>query len=220
MQGADYTLALQKLLPPGPALPRALTAIFSTMLQVAGNEFARIEAAASSLVDELDPRTTLVLLPYWEDVCGLPDPCCGTLATTIPERRAAVLAVLTAIGGQSEAARIGRAAGLGYTITIDTFAPLRAGFHAGEPCGDAAWAYAWRTNVLGPGAIPAGDVVSAAPVELVFRAGSGRAGERLRGFASTGLECVFSREAHAHVSVIFAYPPDPVAAWAFDFTGG
>ena len=90
MQAVDYAAALQRLLPPGPALPRETSALFTALLQALAQEFARVEAAGTSLLDELDPRTTLVLLPDWERVCGLPDPCCGTLATTIPERRAAV----------------------------------------------------------------------------------------------------------------------------------
>ncbi|MGE4528145.1 MAG: putative phage tail protein, partial [Rhodospirillaceae bacterium] len=68
-------------------------------------------------LDELDPRTTLELLPDWERVCDLPDTG-AALGETIAARRGAVQARLTATGGQNAPYFIALAAALGFEIEI------------------------------------------------------------------------------------------------------
>lgn len=77
MYSADaYAAALEQMLPPGDALPRG-DSFLRDLLDALAQEFARVESAALNLFDELDPRTTLQLLPDWERVLGLPDDCTG-----------------------------------------------------------------------------------------------------------------------------------------------
>ena len=152
---SDYRRGLQQLLPPGPALPREDGAWLTRLLDTFAQELARIDARALRLIEELDPRTALELLPDWERICGLPDACSGTIAVTVPERRAAILAKLTSRGGQSIAYLTTLAAALGYSVAISEFRPLRAGFHSGDRCGGNAVAFAFRVDVMPAGAGPA-----------------------------------------------------------------
>lgn len=192
MTADQYLIALQALLPRGAAWPRDASAVLTRTLRALAEEFARIDERAGDLIEESDPRTTLELLPDWERVAGLPDACYGELST-IQERRAALAAKLTRLGGQSRAYFIDLAHQLGYEVTIDEFRPFRAGIgRAGDPVYGQAWLFAWRVN---------------APETTIryFRAGQSVAGERLRTWGNTLLECAISRVKPAHTHVIFAY---------------
>ena len=104
-----YLGQVQALLPPGLAWTREQDAVLTLLLQGLAEELARVDGRADDLVDEADPRTALELLQEWEAVCGYPDECLESGATP-QERRAAVVARLTARGGQSRAYFIALAA--------------------------------------------------------------------------------------------------------------
>lgn len=195
MTVAAYLAQLQALLPPGLAWPRAPGTALSALLEALASEFARTDARARRLIDEADPRGALELLTEWERVCGLPDSCSGELATTLQERRAAVVARLTALGGSSPAYFLALAAAMGYVIEIDEFRPFVTGLNR---CGDRlggghAVRHQWRVRVSGPRYTP-------------FRAGASQCGDRLGKIVrAEDLECKLKRLKPAHTTLIFSY---------------
>lgn len=172
---AAYAAQLLALLPQGAAWRRAPGSVLSQLMTAIGEEFARLDARAESLLAEADPRSTAELLPEWETTAGLPDPCVD-VPQTVEQRRAALLARLLATGGASRAYFIAVAAAHGYTVTID------------EPA-----LHTWRITA------------SVSTAIVPFRAGLSTAGEPLRAFGDDALECLFNRIKPAHTAVLFAY---------------
>jgi uncharacterized protein YmfQ (DUF2313 family) len=190
---AEYREQLKALLPPGQAFPRDSGTTLHDLLDGMSIELARVDDRASALPLEVNPNTTLELLPDWERVAGLPDKCSGILEETLQGRRNALLAKLTSTGGQSADYFIQLAASLGYAVTIEVFRPFRAGRSvAGDVLSNGAWAFAWRIHAPDVTVIP-------------FRAGLSVAGERLRVWGSDTLECKIRQLAPAHTIPIFAY---------------
>lgn len=190
----DYLRQMQALLPPGPAWPKDDDALLTRMLGALAAELARVDGRVQKLVDEDDPRLAAELLLDWERVAGLPDTCVALSGQTqsIAQRRAALVARLTMLGGQSKAYFIALAASLGYTVTITEFRPFRAGqSRSGDPVA-TNWQFAWQVN---------------APLNTVtpFRAGNAVAGDPINSWGNKLLECVLSRFKPAHTTVVFAY---------------
>lgn len=194
LTAAAYRSQLQALLPPGDAWPRAADATLTKLLDGIAEELARIDSRALSAVDESDGRMALELLADWERVCGLPDSCSASLATTLQERRGAVVAKLTALGGASCAYFIALADSMGYTIEIDEFRPFLAGLNR---CGDVlsgghSVRYQWRVRIPNARYTP-------------FRAGS-QCGDLLGKIArAEDLECKLNRLKPAHTHLIVSY---------------
>ena len=190
----DYLRQMQALLPPGPAWPKDDDALLTRMLGALAAELARVDGRVRQLVDEDDPRIAAELLLDWERVAGLPDTCVALSGQnqSIAQRRAARVARLTMLGGQSKAYFIALAASLGYTVTITEFRPFRAGqSRSGDPVA-TNWQFAWQVN---------------APLNTVtpFRAGNAVAGDQVNSWGNKLLECVLSRFKPAHTTVVFAY---------------
>ena len=188
----DYLRALQGLLPRGEVWPRDPDATLTQILRAIAASPARLDARASALLVDAFPATSAELLPEWEASLGLPDPCTGPLST-VQQRRAAVVARLTSRGGASIAYFVGVAAALGYTITVEEFAPAIAdGLVADGPVNGEDWAYAWLVR---------------APQTTVteFAADESFADEPLSTWGNLSLECVLNRIRPAHTILIFAY---------------
>lgn len=188
----QYTAQLQALLPRGRAWPRQPGAVLTRLLAGLAGALARTHNRALDLLDEADPRTTVELLADWERVAGLPDSCLPATGT-VQERRDALVARLTARGGQSRRFFIDLAAALGFTVTITEFRPFRAGAAAaGDALTNGDWVFTWRVE---------------APATTVreFRAGSSAAGEPLRIWGNALLECALGRVKPAHTIVLFGY---------------
>lgn len=208
---AAYARQMAQLLPKGPAWNFAPDSPFARMLLALGAEFARIDSRSLDLVEEADPRTTLELLPDWERVAGLPDTCTG--APDEPaERQAALHQKLVGIGGQNKATFVELAARLGYQIEIAEHRPARIGMYVGEELNGPDWAYAWTVYVR-----PFEGWLEESTFLAIAEIGD-RIGVRLRGFGALDLECVISRAAPAHTTVLFAYEVEPTPDFWFDFT--
>lgn len=183
-----YLSQLQALLPTGAAWPREPDTVLTTVLLAMADGLARAHNRALDLIEEADPRTTLELLPDWERVCGLPDPCSGA-AATIAERRAQVVARLTATGGQSPAYFVALAAALGFEITITE---RRARFHGrrthGTSYGGPEMQRVWEVHL---------------PPETVFRRRHGRGyhGEPYASWGAQSLICMLERLKPAHTII-------------------
>lgn len=189
---AAYAAAIIAYLPRGRIWPRDMAASLAVTAKGLAPTAQRLDARAVALLADAFPPQAYELLPEWERTLGLPDPCSG-LAATLQQRQAQVKARLTATGGQSAAYFIAVAASLGFTITIENFAPARAGLmRAGDPVYGDDWAHAWRVH---------------APEATVtyFAAGASTAGEPLAAWGNAVLECALARIRPAHTTLTFAY---------------
>jgi uncharacterized protein YmfQ (DUF2313 family) len=210
---ADYTGQLQALLPQGRAWPREPDTWLGRLLAALAEEFARVDGRAMNLLDEADPFTTLELLPEWERLAGLPDPCLP-IADTTRERQLAVAAKIAGIGGQTPAFFIELAAKAGLEVVIEEFEPFVAGSGAGDELFDDPWRHVFLVRAVAPSeAIGEGFTLSL----IDFTAGSS-AGERLRNWGATNVECLIARARPAHSISLFGYDADPDPALWFEFT--
>ncbi len=189
---SDFLAAFQRLLPRGPVWPRDADATMTQALSGLMPTYERSTAAANALLVDTFPASTVQLLPEWQQSLGLPDPCAGA-SPLLSQSQAQVVARLTARGkNQSQAYFVNFADALGYDITITQFAPFRAGVStAGQPCCNAAWAYAWQVN--------------APQFSIDYFTAGDAAGEPLASWGSTVLQCEIERLAPAHTTVIFNY---------------
>lgn len=191
MTAEQYLSQLQALLPTGAAWSRDPAATLTLLLAAVAEELARIDGRVDDLIREIDPRQAAELLVDWERLAGFPDLCTGPLET-VAERRAAVHARITALGGQSRAYFIALAAALGYSVTITEFRPFVAGGGlAGGELTNGSWPFTWRVN-------------AAETTVRHMTAGSG-AGERLASWGNQLLECALGRYAPAHTITQFSY---------------
>jgi uncharacterized protein YmfQ (DUF2313 family) len=107
-------------------------------------------------------------------------------------RRAALVARITAQGGQSRAYYISVAARLGYSVTITEYRPARysddySGGYNGEP-----WAHAWQINA------PQTTIVDADYANATYD-------DRYRSWGNAALECIMTRLKPAHTYLFFSY---------------
>jgi uncharacterized protein YmfQ (DUF2313 family) len=115
----QYRQQLSGLLPSGPAWDPELVPEIALVLAGVSQEFARLDARAVDLLNEMDPADVSELVPDWEAIMGLPDPCLG-LNPAFEDRRLAVRRRLVEVGGQSISYFIDIAVSQGYpdaTIT-------------------------------------------------------------------------------------------------------
>jgi uncharacterized protein YmfQ (DUF2313 family) len=205
-----YRDQLSALFPQGAAWARDIGSAFDRLLGGVAQEFARIDGRAATLIEEVDPLTTLELLGEWERVAALPDSCAPSTAS-IRDRQIAVARKISGLGGQTPAFFVALAASLGVEVRIEEFQPFTAGMRCGLPCYSADWRFAFRVRVSSA-TETTGDLRFAS-----FRAGVGRAGERLRTGGIASLECLIRRTKPAHSYVLFAYPQEPEPVLWFDF---
>lgn len=188
---ADYTSQQQALLPPGAAWSREPDADLTRLLTAHAEEFARVDQRARDLRAEADPYNTVEMLADWERVAGLPDACAGAM-DTIYARQLALVAKLSAVGGQSRAYFIGLAAAMGYEITITEHKVRQYGDPHGDPYGGWEWNFVWQVN---------------APATTIHNRLYGRSyyGEPYRTWGYEQLECAIEALKPAHTRVLFSY---------------
>ncbi len=229
---AEYAQAIEAELPSGAAWPRDPSSDLMKWVSGCAGVWGDFDArAADFLTVESDPRSTLELLPDWERAFGLPDTCVAS-PQTIEERRDALVARLTALGGQSRAFYDNAAAALGYTIEIYEYAPYTCGLsYCGDtrPDGGLTFTYAHCGDMqcgvdpictiaatgnddwyweLGAPELRYYWIVRVLDTRLTwFRGGTGECGQdHLCEFADAlDLECLIRRWAPAHTVVIFDY---------------
>jgi uncharacterized protein YmfQ (DUF2313 family) len=218
---AAFTHALLAKLPLGEIWSRALgTPMVQVCRGLAGVVERWAARTARFLITEAFPPTSGDLLPDWERVLGLPEPC-FTAAQTLEERRRAVLEKLQRRpGAQSRAYFLGLAVRLGYHETIPSphAVPAEVPFEAGRlnqvrirefrpfmfgvsRFGDPTWRFApprmrfvWIVTVPGE--------------RLTwFRFGVSRLGQdpHLTIRRAEDLECLLERYKPAHTNLIFNY---------------
>lgn len=184
----NNTELLKRLLPTGAydlAAP-----VISAELGAEGNALDATQAAAGLILNECDPRTTVNMLSDWERVLGLPD-LCLSLAPTVDQRRAAVVAKATQHPSLSRAFFIKLATTLGYTITITEFRRHTVMSAVNDSVNDWRWLFAWQVNA------PLINTHGFTVLSTV--------NEALSGTGNEILECVIRKYKPAHTHVQFAY---------------
>lgn len=199
---ASYVHAFMAKLPRGEIWPRDPD---STLVRVVTGLMGIVARWADDvgtlLLREAFPplASPELLLPDWERVLGLPEPCFPA-ALTLEERRLQVLEKLQRRpGAQSRPYFLEIAERLGYTgATITEYRPFMAGVsRAGDPAWNIAppkMRYLWTIGV------PAARLTW-------FRAGSGMAGTdpHLTIAQAEDLECILGKLKPAHTKLIFDY---------------
>lgn len=206
-----YAGQLRQLLPRGAAWQVPVDGATAGLLLAFAGELARVDLRALDLLDEMDPRTALELLPDWERVAALPDTCTGE-PDNVLERQVALHQKLTTIGAQNRAAFVEIARKVGYEITIEEHRPARIGMLLGGGLNAPAWTFVWTIHIR-----PFDGYLEESTFIAQARCGD-RLGVRLRGWGVLNLECLIGRAAPAHTTVLFAYEVEPTPAFWFDFT--
>lgn len=179
------------LLPPGRWRRDAEGQLARLLLPLAG-EIARFEAAAEALLEEMDPRSAVALLPDWERLLGA-DPCGRDLmATSLQDRQASAHQRLTMRGTPTPAFFVALAAQLGVAVTIEEAWPFEAGDEAGAELVPEGEQFSWLVR------LPATRVVD-------FEAGGSEAGDLLGEIMPSLVECVIRYHAPAHTTPVFQY---------------
>lgn len=183
--------SLARRLPLGWALAGA--SVVRLLLDVIASSLATAEREAAELMDEIDPRMAVRLLPDFERVLG-PDPCGRDLGElSLSQRQRLAHQRWTARGGQSIPYFVALAARAGVAIEIEEFWPSVAGhLRAGQRLVPQGEQFSWRVKL-----------------KLIdrwhFRARRNRAGDRLGGFTLSDIECEIRRLKPAHTQVYFSY---------------
>jgi len=192
---ADFRSALQALLPRGRVWPREDGSAQARVLDGLAGVYERQSADAAALLADAFPPTAQDLLPEWEATLGLDG------GATMPERRFAVIARLTARGGQSHPYFIGLAEALGFPgATITDFGRFTVGGACTAAVRTGSWHHVWLLHVPDDGGLRR------------FTAGSACT-HAVRAWGRPLLERAVRRVQPAHTLVRFGYgAPDPVEA--------
>lgn len=190
----QYREQLAALLPLGPAWDPERVPELGQILTGAAQELARIEARIFDLLSEMDLGGVNELVPDWERVMGLPDPCLGA-TPLFEDRRLAVRERLSAVGGQHRAYLLDIAIRQGYPeSTITEHRAPRFGVSRFGRAHFGTWQaqFMWTLNT-GPRR------------RLGRRFGASYWGERFGVNPSGALECVIRRAAPAHALEFINY---------------
>lgn len=189
-----YYGQLVALLPPGPAWDVERVPAIRDLLREAAEELAREDLRLSDLFNEMFPDTVRELVPDWERVMDLPDPCLGE-SPAFEDRQLAVRRRLVEVGGQSRAFFIDLAISQGYPgATITEHRAPRFGNARFGRAHFGTWSaqFMWTLNT-GPRR------------KLGRRFGVSFWGERFGANPSGALECVIRRGAPAHALEFINY---------------
>ncbi len=195
MNRKDYLAQLLALLPLGNAWQQNDKTQLTQLLDAFAETLSSVDAKALSLVIDAIPNNTVSLLPEWERNAGLPDACAETI-DTLDEKRKALIARLTNIGGQSTQFFIYFAKQCGYDIDIEEFRPVRAGINgAGDALTNTSdWQFSWRIHL---------------PEILLshFKSGISGAGEPLVVWRNSidSLLCFFDRLKPSHTYLLYNF---------------
>ncbi|HLJ65621.1 MAG TPA: putative phage tail protein [Stellaceae bacterium] len=138
----DYLGALIHLLPPGDAWSREEGTVLRAFIAAFAASLANVDARVDDFIAEMDPRTSLELLPDFEGVYGLPDPCAGPDAS-LSLRRSQLVSKITSLGNLSIPYTIAAAAAVGYRITVSEPPVITCDGNCDSLLYDDNWAFAF-----------------------------------------------------------------------------
>ncbi len=143
---AAYADQYASLLPPGALATESDSTLNRLWLGVT-TEMRRADGRTLNLMSEALPSQTDEMLDDWESEYGLPDPCVQ-LAQTDEQRRAALTARITGVGGQTPGYFIDLASRMGFPISIVEEQAFQVGRDgAGDGIGSDEWSFAWSTYI-------------------------------------------------------------------------
>ncbi|RMQ98463.1 putative Tail protein [Pseudomonas savastanoi pv. glycinea] len=183
----QYAEQLRALLPAGPAWDSEQVPEVDQVITGLSLEFARIDLRAFDLLNEMDPNSVSELVPDWEQVMGLPDPCLG-LNPSFEDRRLSVRQRLVAVGGQTPAFYVDIAISQGYPdATVTEYRTPRMGRSRFGVAHFGTWSvqFMWKLNTGGR-------------KRQGRRFGASYWGERFGVNPGTAIECLIRRAAPAH----------------------
>jgi uncharacterized protein YmfQ (DUF2313 family) len=200
-RAAAYAQQLLQLFPPGPLWESSPGRTLYRLIEGWGTTLARLELRVLGLLDEADPRTALALLPEWEEAVGLPT-ACAPLAVGTLLRRYAIVTELTQRAVPTPAFLVALAASLGFAVTIEEHAPLKAGFRAGDRVQPVEWAHVFTVH-------------APAQTAQFFTASASVAGDPLTDSGNDVLECTINAARPAQSIALFEYdlPASGFAPW-------
>jgi len=182
--------------PSGWALPADPNSMWANFLSPMCAAWSAIEAQAAQFATEIDPRTSVLLIPEWEQLLG-PDPCGrDLLATTLQAKQSLNYQRLTSRGGQSIPYFVALAASLGETATIQEatwsrFGMMRFGA-TGARFAPPSNQFNWSVQL-------------AQRVVTKFRFGASQFSDRFGSFTASMAQCPITHAAPAHTVVTFNY---------------
>ncbi|MEB2652053.1 putative phage tail protein [Pseudomonas siliginis] len=190
----QYQAQLRNLLPSGPAWDPERVPELDAVLVSISQELSRLDARAVDLQNEMDPAGVSELVPDWERVMNLPDPCLGQ-KPLFDDRRLAVRRRLLAVGSQTIGyfVEIARTQGYPNATVTELRAPRmgRSRFGKGH-FGSWQAQFMWTLNTGGRQFIGR-------------RFGASYWGERFGVNPGSALECLIHRSAPAHTRVHINY---------------
>jgi len=190
----DYQLQLKQLHPRGKLWTSLLRddSVYSKFLKGIATEFAHINERVVDLMAEADPRSTVELLPDWEQAHAIPGDC-GYLGATIAERQLLLTAKVTEQVSDNNQELIDTAEFLGFApATTTEYESHSVDSSVDAPLYGEDWRFAIKLSVTDQ-AVIAFTVESAVDESL---------GQEL---PRTKLECTINKTAPAHCVVIFEY---------------
>ncbi|MDP2607935.1 MULTISPECIES: putative phage tail protein [unclassified Oceanobacter] len=143
---SDYQQQLLALLPSGAAWSRELDSTLGQLMGGIADEFARIDARSDAIAAESLPSQVSELIDEWEAEYGLPDDS-TIAATTLADRRDAVIQKYQQYGSQSREFLAAMAAALGFEITITEYSETTFGGNFGGYFYGTDWAFVVQVNV-------------------------------------------------------------------------
>ncbi|AHY43816.1 YmfQ family protein [Stutzerimonas decontaminans] len=198
MSGDDYRQQLTALLPPGPAWQPEANAFPEALLAGFAAGLASAHRRADDLVNEADPLTVHELVPDWERVMNLPDPCLGP-SPALEDRKRAIRQRFAELGGQTPERYEQIAVSQGYANArvIERRAPRfgRARFGRSN-FGTWAAQHMWT-------------LYTGARLTGGRRFGGSYWGERFGANPAQALECLIRRAAPAHTIETILYEEAP-----------
>ncbi|QTD34611.1 YmfQ family protein [Pseudomonas fluorescens] len=190
----QYRDQLRNLLPSGPAWEPGRVPELDQVLEGIAQELARLDARAIDVLNEMDPVTVSELVPDWEAVMNLPDPCLGA-TPLFDDRRLAVRRRLLAVGSQTASYFVEVARSQGYPQA--TVSELRVPRMGRSRFGQAHFG-TWRAQFMW--ILNTGGRLSSGR-----RFGASYWGERFGMNPGSALECLIHRSTPAHTQVYINY---------------
>lgn len=182
---------LKQLLPPVSIDPNGTR--IAAELEADGRALDRVQADAHALAAELDPESTAALLPDWERVFGLPDPCMEGEAQMQEQRRAALVAKVVAQGGQDGPYFVRLAEALGYPgASITEFRPATCADPCDAMVAGEEWRIVWRINLTQDTAVWVANCESPCTSPLAS-------------WGNRQLECLLRRYKPSDSTILFSY---------------
>lgn len=194
MSTEAWLSTLQAMLPPGRALSREPGSNLTALLMGIAARLAAAQKRFEDLVQEWEPRRATMMLPDWERLLGLPDPCLPTSGLETPERQRIAYQRLTEQGGQSRQFFIDLAAQYGEPgVTITEFRRATCNSNCNARLYSQADEFVWRVDI--PRGIFDGRAANC----------NSNCNSRLFVYALSQAECPITERKPAHTHVLFAY---------------